>query len=160
MNLENNLKKFKNIQADPEYAKRSRDFILHTPAPTTYRTFWHFVLHNLEIGAAVGLTGIVLFLILGGSSLSTFLSPFRLSSLDPAGLRAEADAIDIQIQLTNLGVYKETTPKLMENAASTTNNIPAISAAAKKEAEKMGITASTSDEGVVQIDDALKALSE
>ena len=42
-------------------------------------------------------------MILGGFSALKFLSPLQqLTTIDPIGLRAEADAIDIQIQLTGL----------------------------------------------------------
>ena len=51
-------------------------------------------------------------LVLGGASFSQLLSPVKLASLDPAGIRAEAEAIDIQIQLSNLNYAESLNPAL------------------------------------------------
>ncbi|RJQ28902.1 hypothetical protein C4571_02580 [Candidatus Parcubacteria bacterium] len=96
------IQKLKYIEAEADYTARSRRFILSISADREPKNFWELFLHTAQVGAAVALTGLLIFLILGGFSGWKSLSPLRLSSLDPASLKAEAQAIDIQIRLTNL----------------------------------------------------------
>ncbi len=95
------LKKLKQIEADSGYTRRSRLLILQSkpnvsPLPIT---FSRILVNSLQMGTTVVLTGLLIVLILGGFSAGRFLTPFRLSSLDPESLRAEANAIDIQVKL-------------------------------------------------------------
>ncbi len=99
MELHEALKKLKEIKPDHEYAARSRNLLLRNYETRIARpaNAWQFILQNLQAGSVMALAGILLLLVAGGFSNWTFLSPLGLSSLDPSSLRAEADAIDIQI---------------------------------------------------------------
>lgn len=109
MDLLDTLKQFKNIEPDRARAAESRFIILNEkPIPPKTGIFWvwQLALRSMEAGSAIALAGVVLILILGGFGKIQTFSPLNLSGLDNAGLRAEAEAIDAQIQLTNLS-YRE-----------------------------------------------------
>src|SRR5271157_5112618 len=101
MDLLNLLKKLKNIEPDPRYTAESRSRIIGT-SPSGVGGVWRAVLHSIQFGSAVALASVLLILIVGGFSAWQAFSPLKLSSLDPASLRAEAQAVDIQIQLTDI----------------------------------------------------------
>jgi len=101
MDLFKSLKNLKNIEADREFTKKSRSLLLNTKQRSA-SGFWGVVLNNIEVGASMALAGLLMFAILGGLNAWSFLSPVDITSLDPESLRAEAEAIDIQIELTNL----------------------------------------------------------
>ena len=62
---------------------------------------------SFQYGSSIVATTAVVLLLLGGFSVLRIFSPLsKLSSLDAAALQAEAQAIDMQIQLTNLS-YSE-----------------------------------------------------
>ena len=101
MELLNTLKKFKNVNPDESYAEKSRGLILSSKREVKFSA-WSLILRNLELGATFALVGVLILLILGGFSPWKNTTPLQISNLDPAGLRAEATAIDMQIQLMNL----------------------------------------------------------
>ena len=105
MNLFEILKQFKTITPDPTFSEISKRAILAMNQPVDARTsFWsarRTLLRIIETGMAVALTGFFVVLITGGLSNSN-LTPIQYGALDPQSLRAEAQAIDIQIQLANL----------------------------------------------------------
>ncbi len=97
----NDFKKLQSIQPDPSYSAKAKTHILsHTPEEPFAHRFIFAGLFRSRTRLAIA--GITLFILLGGFSAWKFLTPFSPASLDPAGLRAEAQAIDIQIQLTNI----------------------------------------------------------
>ncbi|MDO8516443.1 MAG: hypothetical protein Q7S28_04275 [bacterium] len=100
------LKQLHTIEPDKEYVARSRAHILATPRSPRRALLIEILMHSIESGSAIALAGLVLVAVVGGVSLMNQVSPLGLSSLDPAGLKAEADAVDIQIQLTDLN-YRE-----------------------------------------------------
>jgi hypothetical protein len=118
MNIFERLKQLKKLLPSEDYTLRSRAFILATEqelAPLPKLTVWQFVVQNLQMGSAIALTALLLLFGLGGFSAWKFLSPFGLRSLDPSGLRAEADAIqDIQVALKTVQYTApaDTTPTL------------------------------------------------
>jgi len=127
MDVLNLLKQLKNIEPDRTRAEESKFIILNenpTPPKTGIFRVWQLTLRSMETGSAIALAGVVLILILGGFGKIQTFSPLNLSGLDHAGLRAEAEAIDAQIQLTNL-IYQEpaeisvlnSTPSLAEKEA-------------------------------------------
>src|SRR5205085_1424677 len=59
-----------------------------------------------------------LFIVWGGFSQVETLAPFTLSSLDPTGLHAEADAIDMQIKLTDVNYALATSTGVPSYASS------------------------------------------
>lgn len=104
MNLKTLFKQLKTIEPDAAYTARSRRTVLglRDGHPVTAPTFWDIIVRGLTSGSSIALGGILLLIIAGAFSFSAFLSPFELSGLDPTGLRAEAQAVDIQIQLTDI----------------------------------------------------------
>lgn len=98
MNSQEFIKKLKEILPSREYADSSRRAILAAEQYPKW-TFVGSLTESLSTGVAIVLAGALLVLVMGGFSS---LNPFNLKSLDPAGLKAEAEAIDIQIRLSNL----------------------------------------------------------
>lgn len=154
MNLFEILKQFKNIESNPAYKETSRRAILafepKEPAGWSAR---RTILRIIETGAAVALTGFFVLLITGALS-GTGLTP-RYSAVDAQSLRAEAQAIDIQIQLANVNY----------NTPSAESTAPV--AGAKKSGGTAGIvplagtgtTSATSSTSTVSIDQALQSLT-
>lgn len=102
MDLEKVLKEFKKIEPRAEFTKISRATILAT-AKAAKRTWGDILWPSLKFSTGALITGFLVVLIVGAFSLSGINSRVPLQSLDPITLRAEAEAIDIQIQLTTLG---------------------------------------------------------
>jgi hypothetical protein len=165
MNLLELLKQFKTIQPDPAFKEQSKRAVLATmprmPVArgwSAQRSIWKII----ETGAAVALTGFFVLLITGSLSGSGF-SPVQYSAIDPQSLHAEAQAIDIQIQLANLNYA--------EPAGQSTIPIAGVKPAAPKAVSTTILTASgtvtavasttVSDaSGTVSIDQALKSLTQ
>jgi hypothetical protein len=118
MNLFELLKQFKNIKPDAAFSETSKRAIFAmNPREETARaagSIWgsprRTFLRLIETGVAVALTGFFILLITGALSGSRF-APVQYSAIDPQGLRAEADAIDIQIQLANLNYTAPSAPE-------------------------------------------------
>lgn len=166
MALHDLLKNLKSIQPDAEYARRSRHHILSSRAEIPRRlSFRQIILQTIQTGPVLALAVVLILLIAGGASTSRYFSPLRLTSLDPTSLRAEADAIDIQIQLTNIA-YSEPTNETTTIAIAPTV-LPStllekkieIKNQATQIAKDLGIAppASTSS---ITIDEALRKLAE
>jgi hypothetical protein len=119
-----------------------------------------FLARSLEMGSAVVLTGLLLFLIVGGFSIWNTFSPFKLTSLDPTSLRAEAQAIDIQIRLTDIAYAdpipfeRTTTPPL----ALPLGKIIEITKQVERDGE-LAEPSATSTPRELTIDEALEELS-
>ncbi len=152
----NTLKKFKNIQPDRSYTEKSRGLILSARREARLNV-WNLILKNVELGATFAIAGILILLIIGGFPSWKGTTPLRISNLDPAGLKAEATAIDMQIQLMNLNYVSaagakapESTPPLGQTANKTT---PATTAA---NATSTNAATSTS----LSVDEAFSKLSE
>lgn len=159
------IKKFQSISPDAGYSLRSKRRILEgSPLPRPQG--WGWIIHTFDVGASLALAGVFLFVIFTGISLWKPISPLSVSTLDPSELKAEAQAVDIQVRLSNLTYHEplravlsapqaavSTTTKallpLLLNAATTT--APAASAATSTSG-----AASSANYG---IDDALNALS-
>ncbi|RJP45638.1 hypothetical protein C4587_00615 [Candidatus Parcubacteria bacterium] len=146
------LQELQLIRADGGFTRKSREALLRSAHPKTNP--WSVFLQALEVGAGVALVAVLLLLISGGFS-SGFLTPLKLSSLDPAALRAEAEAIDIQIQLADLNYLEpktsESTPPALLPAVRTDRG---GEARGPEEAETLETQAKS-----VNIDEALRELS-
>ena len=145
MNILEILKKLNKISADPVYSERAKSRILNTAQPRRI-SVWRVIFESVEVGSAIVLAGAFLVLILGGFS---GLEMFNVTNLNPTSLKAEAEAIDAQIELANLNYQdfaqqKETTAALA---------LPKAKLSIASEASKATSTP-------LGIDDALKALSE
>jgi hypothetical protein len=98
------LKNIRTIQPDPAYTARSRRLLIGAPAEESSLNFRpsRMLWHGIQSGSALALASILILVIAESFSFWKFASPLPVSSLDPAALRAEAQAIDIQIQLTGI----------------------------------------------------------
>lgn len=123
------LRELKNIKADPDYTARSRVyFVAGTAEPAFARatadkparqlSVWQILSRSFQTSSAIVLTGILMLMALGGFSAWQFFSPVKLASLDPAGIRAEAQAIDIQIKLTDLNYAESLNPTLTQETST------------------------------------------
>jgi len=152
MDLFHELKKFKKIDPDPAYVRRSREMILSSIPEDPVLSPWRILVHSVQFGSAVTLAVVLLMLVLGGFSAWRFLSPFKLSSLDPASLKAEAQAIDIQIQLTKIN-YEEAQKAAARKAEPAA--VPAKAASAPAASDSQASTSQTSS-----IEDVLQQLAQ
>ena len=105
MNLLETLQELKKIQPDPAFSENSRRMVLmSTPKePLSPRRIFA---RSLAVAGSLAMAGALVFIIAGGLS-ATDLAP-QFSSIDPIALRAEAQAIDTQINLLNVN-YTEIT---------------------------------------------------
>ena len=156
MNLLETLKQFKNIHPDATFSETSKRAILATMPAAAPWSARRVLFAILETGVAVTLTGFFILLVMGGLSGSK-LAPVQYSAIDPQGLRAEAQAIDIQIQLANLN-YSESSP---ESTVAITGSAVKTGASIKPSLPEAGTTggATTTTTSTLTIDQALQKLS-
>jgi hypothetical protein len=145
------LKKLNAIKPSHSYTARSRAEILSTQPPAG---IWQIFVRSIHMGSAVALAGILLIVIAGGFSTWKFLSPFQISSLDPAGLKAEAQAVDIQIELTNIA-YPQAPDKESEERVAASASAPAAEAPDEAKAPAPADSATSTP----TIDDVLEELA-
>lgn len=114
MDIFSELKKLKTIKSNLDYAKRSRLAVLASAQSEPRPSVFHSVfMSSLKYGSALVLTTVMFAIILGGLSLSRTGEELA-TGLDLRSLRAEAQAIDIQIRLSNLGYDEfQVNPDLM-----------------------------------------------
>ena len=155
------FKKFKQMNPDADYTKRSRSFIVETPfvvaSPLT--SPWRAFMQSLQFGSAIALVGATVILIVGGFSSWKFLSPFRMANLDIATLRAEAEAVSIQVELTDINYRENNKPPASASASTTATTKKVVSPQISAAAEELGLTPATSSESL-SIEEALDKLSE
>ena len=172
MKLYDILKQFKNIEPDAEFSQRSRTEILLSPRNErpTMRGVFAF-LHIIETGVAVVLAGFFILILTGSFSPTRSIAPIQYAVIDPAGLHAEAQAIDMQIQLadvqypqvTSTGVSGSTaaSPAALTKvfaAALGTQSTSSASTPAASAADSTS-TASTTTSSTLTVDQALQHLS-
>jgi len=136
MNLFETLHQFKKIEPDPAVKETSKRAILATlPLEPARKSVRQILMAAIETGLALGLAGFFILLATGhsfpGSTNAPLVSPAQFSVINPSTLRAEAQAVDIQINLAQLSYAESTTPALPVLKAA-----PAVSAA-------LGIATST-----------------
>ncbi len=105
MNLFETLQELKKIQPDPAFSENSRRMVLMSTPKESLSPRRVFA-RSLAVAGSLVMAGALIFIIVGGLS-ATNLAP-QFSSIDPTALRAEAQAIDTQINLLNVD-YTETT---------------------------------------------------
>ena len=155
------LKKLQGIEADKRFTEQSRVLII---GARKQKSIWGVILKNVELGTSFAIAGILVITILGGFSAWRFLSPLKLSNLDTTGLKAEAQAVDIQIQLTNLrydeiaGAVESTTPSAESKNAPVKIWAGNTSRGQQKETGTLATSSPSSE--VLSIDEALEKLSE
>lgn len=171
MNFLETLKKFKTIKPDPSFSEKSKRAILASQQNIPGMNPFRGILQFIETGAAVVLAGFFILLISGTFSNSSYLAPVQYSVIDPAGLHAEAQAIDMQIQLANVsypnvtGANNGSTAQSGAPAATPRAFQAAIRAATSSDASLGAAVTQTSTQNAAatsseSVDDALRALSE
>ncbi|MBM3256963.1 MAG: hypothetical protein FJY98_01375 [Candidatus Liptonbacteria bacterium] len=167
MNLISTLKKLRNIEPDSHYQMRSRSVVLRaTPSEPPARAVWGWFMGNIESAASLALAGLCLFLIFAGFSIWKSFSPLGIARLDLAALHAEAEAIDIQIQLANLR-YQESTssvampvPELKSAPLKKPIEAPAVAPlSSTEEIPTSSSTLETTEASTLSIDEALEELA-
>lgn len=164
MNLFELLKQFKHIEPDAAFSASSKRAILAQAELKETLTSRRIIFNIFEAGAAVALTGFFILVLTGALSNSRF-APVQFSAIDPQGIRAEAQAIDIQIELANVAYQGAASGESTVSAAEpqTTGDLPVPSApktAASLAAPTDTATATSSSTSTVSIDQALQSLSE
>ncbi|HUC31379.1 MAG TPA: hypothetical protein VMR99_01660 [Candidatus Paceibacterota bacterium] len=169
MKLFDSLKQFKTIKPDAEFTQRSRTEILLSPqaAPRTMRGVFAF-LHIVEAGAAVALVGFFILIVTGIFPATRSITPIQYSVIDPEGLHAEAQAIDMQIQLADIeypqvtstvaGGVTVASPAALTKAFATVLGAQATSSASTSVAAA-GESTSTASTTTLSVDQALQQLS-
>jgi hypothetical protein len=138
-NIIRQLKRLQSIAPDPDYTRRSRSLLVAAPVTQKPLSPWRVLVTSFQFGSAVALTAALLVIVLAGFSAWKILPPFRLGSLDPASLRAEAEAVDIQIKLTNLAYPEENRNAGAKAAPKAIAPAPASGAEATSTEEKVGV---------------------
>lgn len=163
MNLFELLKQFKNIEPDANFKERSKRAIMAFPQEPAGNAFHRMrgVWGMLEGAMALVLVGFFIILVTGSFPGTSSLTPVQYSVIDPQGLHAEAQAIDMQIQLTNLN-YTETTP-LASSAGAPKNGAAHPLSAAPKTGVNPGVSGAASATtstatSTVSLDQALQLL--
>lgn len=156
MKLFDILKQFKNIEPDTQFSQRSKREILLSPrsAHRTVRGIFIF-LRAIETSAAVVLAGFFILVLTGSFSGTHSIAPIQYAVIDPAGLHAEAQAIDMQIQLANID-YPQTTSTVGSTIATGT----ALKIAFVKPITSAAITPTSTASSTLSIDQALGELSQ
>jgi hypothetical protein len=171
MKLFDILKQFKNIEPDAQFTQRSKRDILLSPRPErgTFHGVFAF-LHIIETSAAVVLAGFFLLVLTGSFSGTRSIAPIQYAVIDPAGLHAEAQAIDMQIQLANVAYPQETgtttsptgstvaTSTLIRNAFAKPVVVSQASSSDANEVQAAAVSSTPSS--TLSINDALQKLSE
>lgn len=165
MNIEEILGQLKKIEPRAAYTETSRRALLAMePVARQPWTARRTLLHILESGVAVALAGFFVILLTGGLSGSQ-LAP-QYSAIDPQSLHAEAEAIDIQIQLANLKYSEVSSAESTVSAAAVAASKPAT---VKVGMPKVAVTTSPTANGSattsatstsVSIDEALQGLTQ
>jgi len=158
MNIFERLKQLKFIRPETSFTERSRREILSTqPSLTAPRmTVRQILARALEVTVAGALVALFVLVITGGVANSP-LTPVPFAAVSPTALHAEAQAIDIQIQLTKLAYQASEATATAESTPS--SNAPmnvAVPAGAAVAASSTGPSAPTS---TLSVDQALQALT-
>lgn len=143
MDLFKELKDLKNIEPSQGFISRSQKDIFFSPIPTA-RPFDFILMNQRMVFATMGIAAVFVF------GIFRFVSPVKIANIDPHGLKAEAEAIQIQIELTNLS-YPEAEEK-SEDTQTTPSQ--AVSIKTVKRESQPSVTLDES------IDKALEELAE
>ena len=155
MNLFEILQELKKIEPDPAFSENSRRMVLMS-APAERLSPRRILARSLAAAGSLAMAGALIFIIAGGLS-ATNLAP-QFSSIDPMALRAEAEAIDMQINLLNVN-YAEVTAStepvaLMGSKTGQPLNLTNVSSSAET------AMASSTPTSTMSLDEALRELSQ
>lgn len=148
------LKRLTTIEPDRYFSEASRRAVL-SRAPQEPKTITFWAKYAFRLGSSVAVIAAALFLVVGGFSLARRFTPLGFSSLDPAGLRAEAQAIDIQVSLTDLN-YSDQVSRTAPQGESTSAFAPKVAPVKPGVSQKKNATSTPTNPTV---DDVLEILS-
>lgn len=165
MKLFDILKQFKSIEPDRGYAERSRREILAAPQSErlTMRGVFAF-LHAIETGAAVALAGLFMLILTGSFSNAPAIVPIQSAVIDPQVLHAEAQAVDMQIQLANIEYAQVTSTDAQGSTPATAGAVKpaftkALAVQATSSAAAGSDATSTASTTPMAVDQALEQLT-
>lgn len=150
------VKRLSTIKPREEYTTLSRSRLL-AQGVAPGMSFALFAKYIFRTGANMAVVAVALLIVFGGFSLARQFTPLGFSSLDPVGLEAEAEAIDIQVKLTDLNYKEEIQQKTNESTQAITEAPKSISFREEKKQ-----TTTSSEVNIPQepsIDDVLEILS-
>jgi hypothetical protein len=154
MNLLETLKEFKKIQPDSDFSENSRRAILACTLNERLSPR-RFFARSLAVAGSLVMAGALIFIIAGGLS-ATDLAP-QFSSIDPAALRAEAQAIDTQISLLNVDYTEIASTEPVAIGSKKLNQFVTI----KSASSSMAIgAASSTPTSTMSVDEILQGLSQ
>ncbi len=156
MDIFKSLQNLKAIEPEKDFTIKSRSLILGENRGVGVM-LWGIILRNVELGASMALVGLLIFMILGGFSAWNFFAPLQITNLDPSSLKAEAQAIDIQIQLTNLNYAEGTALTTKVSESTVAQPSPKKVKDQAQSGEKS--TPSGNSSAPISIDEALQELS-
>ncbi|MEK9180252.1 MAG: hypothetical protein AAB897_02470 [Patescibacteria group bacterium] len=145
MDLLKTLQQFKNIEPNKDFTRKSRRELLG--GSNIPFGIYQNILRTLEVGASVALAGLLILVILGGASYIKFFEPLQITAIDPASIKAEAEAIDIQIELANLNYNESVARSAGESTVSVVS-------------QEEGVSSDDSEFKVLSIEEALDLLSQ
>jgi len=157
------LKKLRAIKADSGYTKESRAFILNSGKHENANLMFfakEIISGVFRSGWSIALTAVLLLLTIGSFSVLKVLYPITTAVVDVTGLKAEAQAIDAQIELTNVEYASATG---IENKTSTARMaLPLTGQSAKRKQAQSGQSAVSAESTSTPptIDSVLNMLSE
>ncbi len=170
MKLTELLSRIQLIQPDQAFSETSKRAVLATlPGPVRQPLrgrvlFWRI----FETAIAGGLGAVVVFVLVTGGFSGGGAAPVPFAAINPNTLHAEAQAIDMQIQLASL-VYQESTTTADSTTSAVMTHPSVMSAAAVRVAPATSTvagtgtgtgTGTTTPSSSVSVDYALSALSE
>jgi hypothetical protein len=167
MNLFETLKQFKKIEPRADFSERSKREILLSPQgePFVRRRIFSF-LHVLETGVAVALAGLFILILTGSFSGTNSIAPIQYSVIDPAGLHAEAQAIDMQIQLADINYPQVTSTASGASTVAAAAGVAVAFSKALEENASSSVATSTASaaatstpSSTLSVDQALEELS-
>ena len=160
MNLFETLKQFKKIEPDAafkESSKRAIFALAPRAAVAPVARMRMTILKIFETAAAVALTGFFILIITGAFSGGGITPQYE--AVNPGALRAEAQAIDIQIQLAKLNYSApaggQSTISAVQVTTSTTSGVETTTVSVEAAPGSATTTATTT----VTIDQALQNLA-
>ena len=171
MNLFETLKQFKTIEPDLHFTEKSKRMILATPqqSSVSFGTRGIRALFQiLETSAAFVLVGFFILFITGGFRGSKYLAPVNYSVIDPQGLHAEAQAVNMQIELANVTYPESASPASTRAMAATPGavtssdetTIPVATSSSPAVTGNASGTATSTASSTITIDQALRELSQ
>lgn len=168
MNLPEILKQFKSIEPDAAFKEKSKRAVL-AQMPKEKWSIRRVIITIFESGMGVALTVFFILIIIGQFPGQSAVTPVQLSVINPETLRAEAQAVDIQIQLANVAYLESTTtvnettptlhPAVFMPAIGASSSLIAPATASSTPVSVTSSTPNPTPSSTLSVDQALQELS-